>query len=51
MADGVILSGYWIEIGFSISLKSDMSQTASLMACVCLLYLALQVERATVGWN
>lgn len=47
----MIFRGSWIEIGLSISLRTDLSQTASLVACVCPVYSALQVESATVGWR
>lgn len=42
----MIFRGSWIEIGLSISLRTDLSQTTSLVAFVC-----SQVESATVGWR
>lgn len=37
------------EVGVSSSLNSDLNHTASLVAWVCPIYSASQVERATVG--
>ncbi len=47
----VAFCGSSMEIGLSISLRSDLSQTAFLIACVCPIYSASKVDSATVGWR
>ena len=49
-AEGVVaFCGFSMEIGLFISLRSDLSQTASWLSCVCFIYSAPQVDTATVG--